>query len=148
MNHIQNHKQRIKFLLNDNAFDYGFGIRIGKVRKTKDKKTITKRTFLRNKNVLKRNKKGIGNKFNKVDTRTNCKALVKLSVQPNGSLKVINYTMVHNHDMVLVHLLYLIRSQKKVGRQTLATISTLQSSCIGLQLRFACLQRRQVVKRI
>ncbi|XP_021843580.1 protein FAR1-RELATED SEQUENCE 5-like [Spinacia oleracea] len=116
-------------IYNNYAYQKGFSVRKGKFRKRSDQVTIFMRQFVCSYEGFKG--KSVEPKvYNKLDTRTGCKAFRQFDVDKLGVYICVKHGMVHNHDMVSKDKRQWLRSHREVTSQQLSFISSLKESGI------------------
>lgn len=121
-------------LYNDYDFRKGFGVRKGKNRPRSKGQGWSMRKFLCSNAGLKYDGKVITEprKYEKLDTRTDCKALVKFNIDKSGIYTLVQHEMVHNHELIPPEQTHNLRSQRKVLEEQQQFMSNLKKSGAGV----------------
>ena len=126
-------------LYNDYAFRTGFSIRKGKPRYFSGLKNIRQREFLCSKEGFKldedpHHKK----KWNKLETRTDCKALIRFTVE-DGVWRVIVFNPEHNHELTVPSERHLLRSGCRISKPKAGVIESMVNAGISTKNVFSYL---------
>ncbi|CAJ2640429.1 unnamed protein product [Trifolium pratense] len=107
-------------LYQEHGFKMGFSVRKGKeLYYDNDKKNTRLKDFYCSKQGFKNNEPEgeIASKvaYQRVDSRTNCKAMVRFNVSKDGEWRITKFIMDHNHEFVPLEQRHLLRSFRKVS---------------------------------
>ncbi|XP_057421165.1 protein FAR1-RELATED SEQUENCE 5-like isoform X2 [Lotus japonicus] len=103
-------------LYQEHAFKMGFSVRKGRMLYyDSEKKNIRLKDFYCSKQGFKNNEREGEVAYERGDSRTNCKAMVRFSVTKDGVWKVTKLVMDHNHDFVPPQQRHLLRSMRKLS---------------------------------
>jgi hypothetical protein len=108
----------------------GFSVRKGKQYYVKGTKIIKSKVFLCSKQGIKKFESEGQSCYEKLDTRTACKALVQFEVDSNGKWRAIKLVNDHNHEMARSYEMHLLRSARRVTQAQEDTLESLVSSGI------------------
>lgn len=93
----------------------GFSVRKGKQYYFTGTKTIRTKDYYCSKEGLKDDEQLTEANFNKPETRTNCKAMVRFRVDSEGQWRVIQIIPEHNHELVRPEEIHLLRSVRTLS---------------------------------
>ncbi|KAJ1264841.1 hypothetical protein BS78_08G033000 [Paspalum vaginatum] len=93
----------------------GFSVRKGKQYYFTGTKTIRTKDYYCSKEGLKDDEQLTEANFNKPETRTNCKAMVRFRVDAEGQWRVIQIIPEHNHELVRPEEIHLLRSVRTLS---------------------------------
>ncbi|KAK2452081.1 protein FAR1-RELATED SEQUENCE [Trifolium repens] len=107
-------------LYQEHGFKMGFSVRKGKeLYYDNDKKNTRLKDFYCSKQGFKNNEPEceIASKvaYQRADSRTNCKAMVRFNVSKDGEWRITKLIMDHNHEFVPLEQRHLLRSMRKVS---------------------------------
>ncbi|XP_062202343.1 protein FAR1-RELATED SEQUENCE 5-like isoform X2 [Phragmites australis] len=93
----------------------GFSVRKGKQYYFTGTKTIRTKDYYCSKEGMKDDEQLTEANFNKPETRTNCKAMVRFRVDSEGQWRVIQIIPEHNHELVRPEEVHLLRSVRTLS---------------------------------
>ncbi|KAK3139377.1 hypothetical protein QOZ80_5AG0382320 [Eleusine coracana subsp. coracana] len=93
----------------------GFSVRKGKQYYFTGTKTIRTKDYYCSKEGMKDDEQLTEANFNKPETRTNCKAMVRFRVDSEGQWRVIQIIPEHNHELVRPEEIHLLRSVRTLS---------------------------------
>jgi hypothetical protein len=93
----------------------GFSVRKGKQYYFTGTKTIRTKDYYCSKEGMKDDEHITEANFNKPETRTNCKAMVRFRVDSEGQWRVIQIIPEHNHELVRPEEIHLLRSVRTLS---------------------------------
>jgi hypothetical protein len=114
-NKIANSEEEAYRLYCDYGHRMGFSVRKGKQYYFTGTKTIRTKDYYCSKEGLKDDEQLTEANFNKPDTRTNCKAMVRYRVDSEGHWRVIQIVPEHNHELVRPEEVHLLRSVRTLS---------------------------------
>ncbi|XP_006663840.1 protein FAR1-RELATED SEQUENCE 5-like [Oryza brachyantha] len=114
-NKIANSEEEAYRLYCDYGHRMGFSVRKGKQYYFTGTKTIRTKDYYCSKEGLKDDEQLTEANFNKPDTRTNCKAMVRFRVDSEGHWRVIQIVPEHNHELVRPEEVHLLRSVRTLS---------------------------------
>jgi hypothetical protein len=99
----------------DYGHSMGFSVRKGKQYYFTGTKVIRTKDYYCSKEGLKDDEQLTEANFNKPETRTNCKAMVRFRVDSEGQWRVIQIIPEHNHELVPPEEIHLLRSVRTLS---------------------------------
>ncbi|KAL5223888.1 hypothetical protein ABZP36_010527 [Zizania latifolia] len=99
----------------DYGHHMGFSVRKGKQYYFTGTKTIRTKDYYCSKEGLKDDEQLTEANFNRPETRTNCKAMVRFRVDSEGQWRVIHIVPDHNHELVRPEEIHLLRSVRTLS---------------------------------
>ncbi|XP_021770663.1 protein FAR1-RELATED SEQUENCE 5-like [Chenopodium quinoa] len=121
-------EQKAFDLYNDYAFKIGFSIRRSNVRIAYKTNIWRSRKYVCSNAGLKDDSKKDVRRFEKLDFRTNCGALVEFIIDKHGVWTAVQHLMEHNHPIIPIDMIHLLRSQRKVNKEQLKVINVMKAS--------------------
>ena len=113
---VVNNKDEAYNLYQEYAFRKGFSVRKGRELYYDNEKKITRfKEFYCSKEGFKNNESEGEVSYERVDSRTNCKAMVRFNVSKEGVWKITKLVLDHNHDFVPPEQRHLLRSMRNMS---------------------------------
>jgi hypothetical protein len=125
----------------DYAHACGFSVRKGKQYYVHGTKVLRSKVFLCAKQGSKKFDSGGPSSYERLETRTVCKALVQFDVNSDGKWKVSKLQNDHNHEMAKAYEMHLLRSARRVKAAQGDTLESLVSSGIKTCQAFSYLSK-------
>ncbi|XP_028092442.1 protein FAR1-RELATED SEQUENCE 5-like [Camellia sinensis] len=127
-------------LYNNYALRMGFSIRKGKPRYYSGSKNIRQREFLCCKEGFKVDEDPFEEKkLNRLETRTGCKAFVRLTVE-DGIWRVTAFNPEHNHELALQSERHLLRSARHISKPKAGVINSMINAGISTKNAYSYLR--------
>ena len=128
---VVNSEDEAYALYNDYALRIGFSIRKGKPRYFSGSKNIRQREFLCSKEGFKLDEDPHDEKkWNKLETRTGCKALIRFIVE-DGVWRVTVFNPEHNHELAALSERHLLRSGCRISKPKASVIESMVNAGIS-----------------
>lgn len=113
---VVNNKDEAYNLYQAHAFKTGFSVRKGRELYYDNERKITRfKEFYCSKEGFKNNEYGGEVAYERADSRTNCKAMVRFNVSKEGVWKVTKFVLDHNHQLVPPEQRHLLRSMRNMS---------------------------------
>ena len=108
---VVNSRDEAYNLYQEHAFKMGFSVRKGReLYYDNERKHTRSKDFYCSKEGFKNNESVGEVTYERADSRTNCKAMVKFNVSKEGVWKITKLVLDHNHDLVPLEQRHLLRS--------------------------------------
>ncbi|KAJ3695464.1 hypothetical protein LUZ60_000841 [Juncus effusus] len=114
----------------DYSHRIGFSVRKGKQSYFLGTKNIRTKDYYCSKEGVKYDEPVTDVNFNRPDTRTNCKAMIRFRVDENGEWKVVRFVPEHNHELAKPGERHLLKSARSLAKHGMLVDPTVGNSSV------------------